>query len=99
MASVGALAAAVSAMTCCLPVLPLALATTSATASAVLTPLRPWLLVTAVALIAYGFFEAWRAKRCRRRTALLPTLLLWTSAALIAVVLIAPDALADLLAG
>jgi hypothetical protein len=97
-ASLGALAAALSAMTCCLPVIPLALAATSAGAGAFLATLRPWLLIVAVLLIAYGFFEAWRAKRCQRRQAVAATALLWTSAILVSVVLLVPDLLANFLA-
>ncbi|HET8549260.1 MAG TPA: hypothetical protein VFL57_14700 [Bryobacteraceae bacterium] len=97
LASVAAVAAAVSAMTCCLPVLPLALAATSAAASAILTSLRPWLLVFSVLLIAYGFFEGRRGKRCRG-SHLAASVLLWISAAIVAVVLLAPDLLADLAA-
>ena len=91
--------AVVAAMTCCLPIVPLALAATSATAGAVLTPLRPWFLVLAVALIGYAFVEARRAERCNRQAGRAAKILLWTSAAIVIVVILAPDLLANLLAG
>jgi hypothetical protein len=97
-ASLGALIAVVSAMTCCLPVMPLALAATSATAGAILAPLRPWLIGLSVLLIAYGFFEARRAKRCERVPSRAATALLWTATAIVAIVLLAPDLVANLLA-
>lgn len=99
LASLAATAAVLSALTCCLPVVPLALAATTAGAATVLVGLRPYLLVLSVALIAYAFWQSHRGTRCAGRPAHLRTLLLWASAVIVAVMLLAPDVIANLLAG
>jgi cytochrome bd-type quinol oxidase subunit 2 len=102
LAGLAALGSVVAASSCCLPILPFAFAAGAAGSSAILTAMRPYLLGVAAAFIAYGFYQAWRAKQCRRRPNFLSTLLLWTSAVVVAVSLFFPqvmaEAAADLLA-
>jgi hypothetical protein len=82
-ASLGALASAVAATSCCIPVLPFAAAAGAAGASAFLLRLQPYLLASAVLLIAYGFYQVRRAKQCGQRPGLARTLVLWTSIAIL----------------
>jgi predicted PurR-regulated permease PerM len=105
LAGLAALGSVVAASSCCLPILPFVFAAGAAGSSAVLTAMRPYLLGVSVACIAYGFYQAWRAKQCRRRPNVLgtlSTLLLWISASVVALSLFFPqviaEAAADLLA-
>jgi hypothetical protein len=102
LAGLAALGSVVAASSCCLPILPFVFAAGVAGSSAILTAVRPYLLGLSMAFIAYGFYQAWRAKQCRCRPNLLSTLLLWTSAAIVALSLFFPqvvaEAAADLLA-
>jgi hypothetical protein len=98
-AGLGAVVAFIAGSSCCLPLIPLIFAAGSAGASAVLTGLRPWLLLASVLFIAYGFYQAWRAKRCNCQTSLLSRALLWISALLVSVSLLFPDLIANVLAG
>jgi hypothetical protein len=102
LAGLAAIGSIICASSCCLPILPFVFAAGAAGSSAVLTAMRPYLLGISVAFVAYGFYQAWRAKQCRRRPNLLSTLLLWTSAVIVALSLFFPqvmaEAAADLLA-
>ncbi|MDP8979190.1 MAG: hypothetical protein M3O35_01220 [Acidobacteriota bacterium] len=96
-----ALAAAgsvVAASSCCLPLGTLWLAAGFAGASALLAELRPWLMLTSVALIGLGFWQARRAKACRGTPARFQMILLWTSAVLVGISLLFPQVLAQWLA-
>jgi hypothetical protein len=95
LAGVGAIASVVAASSCCLPILPFLFAAGVAGSSAILTAIRPYLLGVSVAFIAYGFYQVWRAKQCRRRPHFLSTLLLWTSAVVVALSLFFPQVLAE----
>ena len=99
LASLGALASVVAASSCCLPLLPFIAAAGLAGSSALLATLRPYLLVGAALLIGYGFYQAKRAKQCNCRPSLVSTILLWSSAAIVAVMILFPQAVAALLAG
>jgi hypothetical protein len=99
LASVGAIVSALAASSCCLPLLPFVAAAGLAGGSALLATLRPYLLGTSALLIGYGFYQAKRAKQCSRRPSLVSTILLWTSAAIVVVMIIFPQAVAALLAG
>jgi len=48
--------------------------------SSFLSQVRPYLLIGSILFIALGFYQAWRAKKCRRRTSLVSSILLWVSA-------------------
>jgi hypothetical protein len=52
-----------------------------------------------VLLIAFGFYQAHRAKQCNCRPSKLSTAVLWVSTAVIAVMIFFPQAVAELLAG
>jgi len=99
LASVGALASVIAASSCCLPLLPFVAAASLAGSSALLATLRPYLLGSSVLLIGYGFYQARRAKQCKRRPSVASTILLWSSTAIVAVMILFPQAVAGLLAG
>ena len=98
-ASAAALASAVAASSCCLPLIPFLAAAGFAGSSALFVTLRPYLLGASVLLIGLGFYMASRAKRCNRRPGIVSTVVLWASAAVIAVTILFPQAVAGLLAG
>ena len=99
LASVGAVASALAASSCCLPLLPFVAAAGLAGGSALLATLRPYLLAASVLLIVYGFYQARRATQCNCRPSLISTILLWSSTAIVAVMILFPQAVAALLAG
>jgi hypothetical protein len=98
-ASVGALVSVVAASSCCLPLIPFIAAAGFAGGSAFLSAVRPYLLVISALLIAYGFYQARRARKCNCRPSRLSTILLWSSAAIVFVSVFFPQAIAGLLAG
>jgi hypothetical protein len=98
-AGVGALSAAVAATSCCLPLLPFLAAAGVAGSSAFLARLQPYLLAASVVLIGYGFLQARRAKQCNRRPGIASAILLWTSTAIVGMMLLFPQLLASLIAG
>lgn len=98
LASAGALFTAIAATGCCLPLLPFVAAAGLAGGSAFFTTLQPYLLGTSVLLIGYGFYQAHRAKRCNRAPSRLSTIVLWTSAAIVVMMLVFPQLVASLLA-
>jgi hypothetical protein len=99
LASLGAITSAAAASSCCLPLLPFLAAAGMAGGSAFLAQLRPYLLGASLLLIGFGFYQAHRAKQCNRRPSLIATILLWSSAAVVAVMVLFPQAVAALLAG
>jgi hypothetical protein len=99
LASVGALASVVAASSCCLPLLPFVAAAGLAGSSSLLSTLRPYLLGGSVLLIGYGFYQARRAKQCNCHPSVASTILLWSSAAIVVVMILFPQAVAALLAG
>jgi mercuric ion transport protein len=99
LASTAALAGAVAASSCCLPLLPFVAAAGFAGSSAFFATLRPYLLGASVLLIAFGFYQAHRAKQCDCRPSKLSTAVLWFSAVVITVTIFFPQAIAALLAG
>jgi mercuric ion transport protein len=99
LASVGAVTSALAASSCCLPLFPFVAAAGAAGGSALLAALRPYLLGASVALIGYGFYQARRAKRCNCRPSLASAILLWSSTAIVAVMILFPQAIAAVLAG
>lgn len=99
LASVGAVASALAASSCCLPLFPFFAAAGLAGGSALLAILRPYLLGASVLLIGYGFYQARRAKQCNCRPSLVSAILLWSSSAMVVVMILFPQAVAALLAG
>jgi hypothetical protein len=94
-ASLAAIGSVLAASSCCLPILPFVFAAGVAGSSALLTALRPYLLALSVVLIAYGFYQARRAKQCRSRPSVLTSVLLWSSALFVVVSIFFPQVLAN----
>ncbi len=97
-ASLAALASVVLASSCCLPLLPFLFAAGAAGSSAFFVRLRPFLLAASVLLIAFGFYQRWRAKQCQCKPSLMSTILLWFSAIVVLVFILFPQAIANILA-
>jgi hypothetical protein len=98
LASLAALGSVVLASSCCLPLLPFLFAAGTAGTSAFFVKLRPFLLAASVLLIAFGFYQKWRAKQCQCKPNLLSTVLLWFSAIVVLVFILFPQAIANILA-
>ena len=99
LASVAAIGSVLAASSCCWPILPFVFAAGVAGSSAFLTVLRPYLLALSVAFVAYGFYQAWRAKQCNSRPSIVSSLLLWSSALFVLVSILFPQVLANAAAG
>jgi hypothetical protein len=98
-AGVASVLSLVAASVCCLPVLPFMAAAGLAGTSAFLSAARPYLLGVSLLAIGYGFYQARRAKQCGRRPGIAGPTLLWLSLAIVAVSILFPQALANLVAG
>lgn len=100
--SLAAIGSVLAASSCCLPVLPFMMAAGLAGGSAFLDAARPYLLAASVLFIGYGFYQARRARKCQRRTSVISSVLLWTSAVIVILSIFFPqlmaNAAADLLA-
>jgi hypothetical protein len=96
--SLAALASLIAATACCLPILSLALAAGFAGLGTFLSDARPYFLAASVLLIGYGFYQAARAKKCRRRPSAAASILLWLSALLVAVSIFFPQSIASIVA-
>jgi thiol:disulfide interchange protein len=98
-ASIAAIGSILAATSCCLPLLPFMMAAGLAGTSAFLSEARPYLLIGSVVFIAYGFYQSWRAKRCRRRTSVLASIMLWLSAGFVFISIFFPQVMANAIAG
>jgi hypothetical protein len=98
LASLAALGSVVIASSCCLPLLPFLFAAGAAGTSAFFVRVRPFLLAASVMLIAFGFYQKWRAKQCQCKPNLLSTVLLWFSAVVVLAFILFPQAIANILA-
>ena len=96
--SLAALGSIVLASSCCLPLLPFLFAAGTAGTSAFFVKLRPFLLAASVLLIAFGFYQSWRAKQPKCQPNLLSTIILWFSAIVVLVFILFPQAMANLAA-
>ena len=94
-ASLAAIGSVLAASSCCLPVLPFLMAAGLAGGSAFLSAARPYLLVASILLIAYGFYQARRARKCNRRPSVAASVLLWTSAVFVFVSIVFPQLMAN----
>ena len=98
-----AIASVLAATSCCLPVIPFVAAAGLAGGSAFLAAARPYLLGLSVLLVAFGFYQASRAKRCNAPRSVTSRILLWLAAAFVLAPVVFPqtmaNAAADLLAG
>ena len=95
LAGVAAVISVVAASSCCLPILPFALAASLAGGSTFVTALRPYLLGFSVILIAFGFYQAHQNRRCNRRSSKAAAALLWTSTFFVFVSIFFPQVLAN----
>jgi hypothetical protein len=95
LASVAAIGSVIAASSCCLPILPFVAAAGFAGGSAFLSAARPYLLGISVLFIAYGFFQARRAKQCLRKPGTVALLLLWISTAFLAISIFLPQMIAN----
>ena len=96
--SLAALGSVVAASSCCLPILPFLFAAGAAGTSAFFIRFRPYLLVLSVLLIAFGFYQSWKAKQCNRRPSRISVVLLWLSAIVVFVFIFFPQVVANLVA-
>jgi hypothetical protein len=99
LSSLAAVSSVIAASSCCLPIVPLWLAAGSAGASMFLATARPYLMTLSVVLIAYGFWNALRARQCSRRRRTINLVLLGVSGVFVASSLLFPQLLANWLAG
>lgn len=95
LAGIAAVASVLAASSCCLPLIPFLLAAGFAGTSAVLSAARPFLLAASVLFIAYGFYQASEAKKCRRRPGLVSSVLLWMSAVVVLIAIFFPQIMAN----
>jgi hypothetical protein len=56
---------------------------------------RPYLLAASVLLIAFGFYQARRGKKCQRRPGFISSVLLWVSAGFVFLSIFFPQAMAN----
>ncbi len=96
-ASLAALGSVVLASSCCLPMFPFLLAAGAAGSAAFFTRVRPFLLGASVLLVAFGFCQRWRAKKCSARPSLFSAIL-WGSAVVVVVSILFPQIIANLVA-
>jgi hypothetical protein len=95
LAGVAAVISVVAASSCCLPILPFALAASLAGGSTFVTTLRPYLLGASVLFITFGFYQAYRNKQCNRRSSKVASALLWISTFFVFISLFFPQVLAN----
>lgn len=93
--SLAAVASMVAASSCCLPLLPFLMAAGFAGSSAFLSAARPYLMVVSILLVAYGFYQARRARQCEGRPSVLASALLWASAVFVLLSILFPQVLSN----
>ena len=98
-ASLAAVGSVLAASICCLPLFPFMMAAGLAGSSAFLTEIRPFLLAGSILFIAFGFYQARRARKCNRRTSILAWILLWVSAGFVLISILFPQFMANAIAG
>jgi hypothetical protein len=94
---VSAAVSALATILCCWP-LPFAAAIGVAGFSAAIAPFRFWLIGLSVVLLGVGFVQLYSQPRACRPRSTASLVVLWTSAILVAVVLVLPQLLATLFA-
>jgi hypothetical protein len=67
--------------------------------SAFLAEVRPYLLAGSILSIAFGFYQARRARKCNRRTSIIASALLWASAGFVLISILFPQIMANGIAG
>lgn len=96
-APAAAAASAISTLVCCLP-LGFAAAAGAAGLGAVLATFRPWLMGLSLVLLGTGFWQLYRGKVVCRRRSRSSIAVFWVSAAIVAALMLFPQAVANLLA-
>ncbi len=96
--SFAAISSVLAASSCCLPLFPFMMAASLAGTSTFLSQVRPYLLIASILFIAFGFYQASRAKKCQRRTSLISSVLLWVSAVFVFVSVFFPQIMANAIA-
>jgi len=98
-APAAAILAALSALTCCLP-FGIVGALGLASISVWIAPLRPWLLGAAVLLLVLSFWQIYRrGKQCDAKRSRVSVTLFWVAVAVVVLVTIFPQVIANWLAG
>lgn len=97
-ASLAALGSVALASSCCLPLFPFLVAAGTAGSSAFFVTIRPFLLSASVLLVAFGFYQKWRAKKCQCKPSVVSAVLLWFSTVVVLVFILFPQAIANLIA-
>ena len=95
LASLAAIGGVLTASSCCLPILPFLKAAGFAGSSEFLSAARPYLLAASILFIAYGFYQAWRAKKCQSRPNVIAFALLWVSTIFVAISIFFPQVMAN----
>jgi cytochrome bd-type quinol oxidase subunit 2 len=95
LASLAAIGSVLAASSCCLPLFPFIMASGLAGGSAFFSVARPYLLAASVLFIGYGFYQAWRAKKCQRRPSTIASALLWVSAIFVVISIFFPQVMAN----
>jgi hypothetical protein len=67
----------------------------AAGSSAFLSATRPYLLGVSILFIAFGFYQARRAKACRRSPSRISSVLLWVSTAFVFISIFFPQMMAN----
>jgi len=98
-ASLAAVGSVVAASSCCLPLFPFMMAAGLAGTSAFLSEVRPYLLLGSILFIAFGFYQARRARKCNRRTSTVALVLLCVSAGFVLISILFPQIIANAIAG
>src|SRR5262252_8843261 len=98
-ASLAAVGSVLAASSCCLPLFPFMMAAGLAGTSALLTEVRPYLLAGSILFIAFGFYQARRARKCNRRTSTVALVLLCVSAGVVLISILFPQIIANAIAG
>lgn len=97
LAPVAAVVSAISYMACCLP-FGIAAAAGTAGLGLVLEPIRPYLLAASGGLILFGIWQLYRrGSTCPRRSRI-SIVIIWICAAVVALLMMAPQILANFLA-
>jgi cytochrome bd-type quinol oxidase subunit 2 len=97
-ASIAALGSVLAASSCCLPIFSFMLAASLAGGSAFLSAARPYLMAASILAISFGFYHAWRVKKCNRRPRVINSVLLWMSTVFVAASIFFPQMMANAVA-
>lgn len=98
-APAAAILAALSALVCCLP-FGLIGALGLASLGVWIAPLRPWLLGVAILLLLLGFWQIYRrGNQCGTKRSPISVALLWLALAVVVLITIFPQLIANWLAG